>query len=70
MASFDLRQISCSQKATQMEEKWGGGREFGLVNFSMIEIVVMINNFFWVNMVNLYYSDAPLKVNCTMDVCS
>ena len=48
----------------------GGGREFGLVNFSMIEIVVMINNFFWVNMVNLYYSDAPLKVNCTMDVCS
>lgn len=61
LASFYWKQINCSQKATQMEEKWRSGKEFGLVNFSIIEIKLIISsNSFW--LIWSIYSDAPLKI--------
>lgn len=60
LASFDRKQINCSQKATQMEEKWRSGKEFGLVNFSIIEIELIIsNNSFWLTW-SIYTTMMPL----------
>ena len=60
LASFDQKQINCSQKATQMEEKWRSGKEFGLVNVSIIEIELIIsNNSFWL-MWSIYTTKMPL----------
>lgn len=60
LASFDQKQINCSQKATQMEEKWRSGKEFGLVNVSIIEIELIIsNNSFWL-IWSIYTTKMPL----------
>ena len=60
LASFDQKQINCSQKATQMEEKWRSGQEFRLVNFSVIEIELIIsNNSFWL-IWSIYTTMMPL----------
>ena len=60
LASFYWKQINCSQKATHMEEKWGSGKEFGLVNFSIIEIELIIsNNSFWL-IWSIYTTMTPL----------